>query len=401
MWRSLSGLVARRRVRSYSSFVNLDTRLRSALSRNGIIVPTPIQSKVIDLLASDSSTDLVFSSETGSGKTLAYLLPVLQRLSTLPAHEHHAHALVLVPTPELATQVHGVAHEYGDDITHVSRLTRGEVLSLGADTGMLVATPGALRTYDVHTVFAQTRAVVLDEADLLLSPSFRADMKDVLSALRSRAQFILSAATIPGVGRKSMQQQLRNMFPGAHVVATDGVHCAVAGLERRMRHVADDADKTAALVEILGERGDDGTVLIFASSGRRADAVTRALADNGVSCAVLHAGLAVDDRARTLARLRSGDMRVLVCTDLAARGLDLRNVTMVIEYDFALNVADHMHRAGRTARAGARGTLVSFVGARDRDLAAGIAATNGAKVDALFSRNRVFRRRIKRAHARS
>lgn len=217
-------------------------------------------------------------------------------------------------------------------------------------------------------------------------------------SVRPPAQFVLSAATIPGVGTKSTQQQFRAMFPNAKYIVSELAHRTVPGLDRVFLPTMDDSDKDVALLDTVREC-EDGAVLVFANTSARADAVSVFLSERGYQCAALHAGVEASERADRLGQLRRGRVQVLVCTDIAARGLDIRNVGTVVEYDFALNVADHMHRAGRTARAGEKGRLVSFVTAQDHALASAIADRRGQKVDALFSRNRVFRRRIKRANA--
>ena len=223
------------------------------------------------------------------------------------------------------------------------------------------------------------------------------------SIISTRAQFVLAAATIPCVGTKSTHENLKKLLPSASYITSNNVHSTVAGLDRRFRHVTE-VNKGVALLQELeeqaaapGNNGDSsGPMLVFANSSARVDSVAQALRDEGHECGVLHSGVSVDDRVRTISALRDGSLGAVVCTDIAARGLDLPSVRTVIEYDFALNVADHMHRAGRTARAGASGRLVCFVTARDQALASAVAASAGHKVDALFSRNRMFRRRIKR-----
>lgn len=284
---------------------------------------------------------------------------------------------------------------------------------------------GILRNVNISQEFAHTATVVLDEADMLLSASFSADMKvalacghlstttpvraltgcqraqPLLNTLRSRdqaerAQFVLCAATIATGATKSVEVQVRNMFKGAMHIKTDSMHRPVNNLKRLFRSVHDDGQKMTLLSELLQGNSPSRT-LVFANTNARVATLAEQLAETGTRCAQLHKLVSVEARLDTLRRFRLGEMDVLVCTDMAARGLDLPGVSLVVEYDFALNVTEYLHRAGRTARAGGEGTLVSFVAQGDENLATAIAAANSNRIDGVFSRKRGFRRRTRRA----
>lgn len=206
---------------------------------------------------------------------------------------------------------------------------------------------------------------------------------------------MLSAATIANVGTKSISAVIQKMFPHAEYISLASMHRPVSTVQRQFEWTCSEEVKKEKLKYHLN-RLRHSAALVFVRSVDRADLLAEFLANNGYSCAAFHKKIDGAERTELLDGIRSGKYQALICTDLAARGLDLQSIRLVIEYDFALNVTEHLHRIGRTARAGMPGTVVSFIDQTDHDLAKAIGEHEGARVDELFSRNRSFRRRIHR-----
>jgi ATP-dependent RNA helicase RhlE len=332
----------------------------------GYQTPTPIQQRAIPVVLEGS--DVVAAAQTGSGKTAAFVLPILARLIDRP---HALRALVLAPTRELAAQIEtsardlarftglrvGVVHG-GVNIGPHERMLRGE----GVD--LLVATPG--RLLDLHgrqsVALDDVEVLVLDEADRMVDMGFAPDLKRILRLLPSDRQTLLFSATMPPalneVAREALHEAVRiDLAPPSRPAA--GITQAVYPVPRAL--------KTDLLDEILRRAPIEG-VIVFARTKRGAERLARQLEKRGHAVAALHGDRTQAQRERALRDLKRGRVQVLVATDIASRGIDVEDLTHVINYDVPMTPEDYVHRIGRTGRASATGdafTLMSPEEERD------------------------------------
>jgi ATP-dependent RNA helicase RhlE len=330
----------------------------AALAKRHITAPFPIQTLVMaDALA---GRDVLAKSRTGSGKTLAFVVPIVERL-----HERRdggrPSALVLVPTRELASQVTGeftdlararnlkVAAAYGGiSIREQSRRV--------ADADILVATPGRLEDLAIRRQVRLdgVRILVLDEADRMLDIGFEPQVVAIVRRIPTDRQTMFFSATLEGeVGRLAARFTRE---PVRHEVTAD--RPTVDEADHRFVPVSEHG-KIDALVELLG--GSPGRSLVFTRTKRGADRLATKLRARGLRAAPMHGDLSQDQRERTLARFRKGDIAALVATDVAARGLDVEGIDHVVNYDPPADHTSYVHRVGRTARAGAAGMGVTLV----------------------------------------
>jgi superfamily II DNA/RNA helicase len=336
--------------------LGVSARTAEALRMRGIDGPFEIQARVIpDALA---GRDVLARSRTGSGKTLAFAVPMVERLS--PSGRSPS-ALILAPTRELASQV----TEEFRAIADVARLQIAAVYG-GVGIGpqakrarhadIVVATPGRLLDLVSRKLLRldRVRVCVLDEADRMLDMGFLPDVRRILEMLRPDRQTMLFSATLDGeVGR------LADRFTHdavLHEVGEGGV--TITDARHRFISVAH-ADKTAALVRELA--ADRGLALVFVRTKHGADRLARRLRQQGFHAGELHGGMSQPQRERSLGRFASGANDVLIATDVAARGLDLEDITHVINFDAPPDEKAYVHRVGRTARAGRAGEGITFV----------------------------------------
>jgi ATP-dependent RNA helicase RhlE len=330
----------------------------AVLDARGITEPFPIQAMVWDDVR--AGRDTLARSKTGSGKTLGFALPIVERLdpkaTALPA------ALILVPTRELAQQV----REDVRDIAAATNLTvkavyggtnvREQARGVGA-AHILIATPGRLDDLATRGLvdLGAVTVLVLDEADRMLDMGFQPQVDRIVRRLPKDRQTMFFSATLDGaVGRI------------ADVYTRDAVLHEVAGEDRQIVEEADHRfvpvpvnEKLATLIELSNEQ--PGLTLVFVNTKRAVDALARQLKGQGVHALALHGDMRQEARDRALKRFADGHVGVLVATDVAARGLDLDDITLVVNYDAPMDDKAYVHRVGRTARAGRTGTSVTFV----------------------------------------
>jgi len=355
----------------------------ASLSRVGYTTPTPIQTKAIPLVL--SGVDLLARAQTGTGKTAAFGLPMIDRLR-LPGTHHgrlKPRALVLVPTRELAVQVHQALCSFAAPSKLRVAVVFGGV-SMGAQiaalrhgTDIVVATPGRLidhmqrRTVDLSTI----EILILDEADRMLDMGFLPALRRVAAALPRRRQTLLFSATLSDaivrLSSEFTQDPVRVDVSAQQVVATTVTH--------HVHHVPVDR-KRDALTHILTEHGTD-QALVFCRTKRGANRVGEALEHGGVRAGVIHGNKSQGARTRALADFKTGRVRVLVATDIAARGLDITNLPLVVNFDLPLVPEDYVHRVGRTGRAGQSGRAVSLVTTSETALLRQIQAVVGAPLE--------------------
>lgn len=345
-----------------TAFHGLAEPLRRALAAEKHDAPTPIQAQAIPIVA--QGRDLLGIAETGSGKTAAFALPILQRLSMehLRAVPGAPCVLVLAPTRELAGQIGERFAAYGRGLSLRTCVLFGgvsqhhQVKALKAGVDILIATPGRLLDLCAQRRLRLDRVsiLVLDEADRMLDMGFIHDVRKIVSLCRRERQTLLFSATMPPPIAKLAQDILSN--PIRVDIAPPKV--VVDRIRQRVFSVA--TKEKQALLERLLDDPAMNRVLVFSRTKRGADRVCRNLVQAGIAAAALHGNKAQNVRVRALESFRDSRIRVLVATDIAARGIDVRNISHVVNYDLPNEPESYVHRIGRTARAGADGTALSF-----------------------------------------
>jgi ATP-dependent RNA helicase RhlE len=336
--------------------------LRLALKAEKYLKPTPIQVQTIPLLV--QGKDLLGIAETGSGKTAAFALPILQRLSLqhLPRTPGAPHALILAPTRELASQIGQRFGAYGSRLPLRSTVIFGgvnqhhQVKALKAGVDILIATPGRLLDLcnQRHVRLDKVSILVLDEADRMLDMGFIHDVRKIVSLCKRERQTLLFSATMP----PPIAKLAHDILHAPVRVDVAPAKIAVDRIEQRVFFVGT-KEKRALLEGLLADR-DMNRVLVFTRTKRGADRVCRNLVQAGMSAIALHGNKAQNARVRALDSFRGGHVRILVATDIAARGIDVPNISHVINYELPNEPESYVHRIGRTARAGAGGAALSF-----------------------------------------
>jgi superfamily II DNA/RNA helicase len=339
----------------------------SGLEAAGIYTTFPIQALALPLAL--RGQDIIGQARTGTGKTLAFGIPLLQLIGDAPAAPHAPLALVVVPTRELAIQV-------ADDLRTAAVNLRARVLTvyggrayepqidaLAAGVDIVVGTPGRLLDLAErrHLNLSAVRALVLDEADKMLDLGFLPDVERIVRLTPEQRQTMLFSATMPGdvvtLARRHMRQ--------ATNVRAEG-HDEPAPAPRTEQHVfrAHQMDKIEVLARVLQAR-NRGLTMVFCQTKREADQVATALASRGFAVATVHGDLGQGQRERALRAFRNGKVDVLTATEVAARGLDVDDVTHVVNYECPDDEMTYVHRIGRTGRAGRAGVAITFVDWRD------------------------------------
>jgi ATP-dependent RNA helicase RhlE len=340
------------------------------LARLGYQEPTPIQAQAIPAVL--RGTDLLARAQTGTGKTAAFGLPMIERLVAARdgARPRHPRGLVLVPTRELAAQVHRALSTYGAPAQlRITAIFGGvgmgaQVQSLKHGVDIVVATPGRLidhlqrRTIDLSAI----EILTLDEADRMLDMGFLPALRRVTASLRRPRQTLLFSATLSDAVVRLAAEFTRDP---ARVDVSDGQ--AVAATVTHHVHTTAIDQKRAVLTHLLTEEAASQT-LVFCKTKRGSDRVGDHLERAGIKAAVIHGNKSQGARTRALGDFKAGRVNVLVATDIAARGLDIAQLPLVINYDLPLVAEDYIHRVGRTGRAGRRGRAVSLVSSSESHL---------------------------------
>ncbi|MGQ0652977.1 MAG: DEAD/DEAH box helicase [Betaproteobacteria bacterium] len=370
---------------SFSS-LGLDPSLLDNLARLGYTEPTPVQKEAIP--AALAGGDLLVSSQTGSGKTAAFILPGLQRLRTAPitpaeGKRQGPRMLVLTPTRELALQVQKATHGYCSGQKLLTTCLVGgmpfglQLSQLRRPVDIAIATPGRLKDHlDRGSVdLARVEMLVLDEADRMLDMGFQEELDAIVAHVPRARQTLLFSATLAGVVGRLASRVTRNArrieIARRPETKPDITQHAL---------LADNEAHKARMLDSLLREVEVEQALVFTAMKRTAAELTTTLQEKGFTAGALHGDMHQKERNRTLNRVRDGSMRVLVATDVAARGIDVPGINLVVNFDAPRQAADYVHRIGRTGRAGRAGIAVTFLGREDRSLMRQIERFTGNKL---------------------
>ncbi|MBK6689607.1 MAG: DEAD/DEAH box helicase [Deltaproteobacteria bacterium] len=354
-------------VRSFTELSLLEP-IQRAVQKKGYETPTPIQAQAIPHLL--EGRDLLGIAQTGTGKTAAFALPMIQHLSSKgqPALKNAPRALILTPTRELAAQIGQSFKDYGTflKVRHaviyggVGQQPQVDALRRGVD--VLIATPGRLLDLmqQRHISLQALEIFVLDEADRMLDMGFIHDVKRVIAAIPKKRQTLFFSATMPPEISKLADSILTNPVK----VEVTPPATTVERIEQRVLFV-DKGNKTALLTELLKDQAIERS-LVFTRTKHGANRVAEQLKKKGIEAEAIHGNKSQSARERALAGFKAGKVRVLVATDIAARGIDVPGITHVINFDLPNVPESYVHRIGRTARAGKGGFAISFCDHEER-----------------------------------
>lgn len=361
--------------------LGLRPELLSALVSLGYEEPTPIQRETIPLLL--EGRDLVGQAATGTGKTAAFALPILNRI-TKGSRRPELMALILVPTRELAVQVSEALYKYGRDLgAKVVPIYGGQPIgrqlqALSGGVHIVVATPGRAMdhisrgTLDLATV----EIVVLDEADEMLDMGFAEDIEEILSSTPDDRQTVMFSATLPprinGIAKRHLTDPLKIQIGlGDNKVGKQ--------LVRQTAYIVQRSHKAAALGRVL-DIESPGATIVFCRTRTEVDLLTETMNGRGYRAEALHGGLSQESRDKVMNRLRTGTTELLIATDVAARGLDIDQLTHVVNYDVPSAPESYVHRIGRVGRAGREGTAITLAEPREQRLLANIERLTKQKI---------------------
>jgi superfamily II DNA/RNA helicase len=351
------------------SALGLSPTLLRALADQGFDTPTPVQAQAIGLVL--DGRDLLVSAETGSGKTLSFCLPLLQALAEnqVPAagRQRRVRALILVPTRELAVQIGEVARQLARHEAQAVKVTvvfggvsiNPQMMGLRGGADIVVATPGRLLDLIDHNALSLSavQTLVLDEADRLLDLGFEQELQRILSLLPAKRQNLFFSATLP----PSVTALAAGLLQSPARVDVAPVVLDIAAIVQQVIEV-DAPRRTQLLRHLIAQRGWS-RVLVFVATKHAAEMVADKLRKAGLTAEPFHGELSQGKRSQVLLDFKNSDVQVVVATDVAARGLDVSQLPVVVNYDLPRSAVDHVHRIGRTGRAGESGLAVSFVSA--------------------------------------
>jgi ATP-dependent RNA helicase RhlE len=347
--------------------LGLGDRILAAIQDAGYTEPTPIQSAAIPVVL--AGHDLIGIAQTGTGKTAAFTLPMLTRLSSTPAARRGCRALVLAPTRELVVQIDENVRAYGKNLPlQIATVYGGvgeqpQIRALRAGFEIVIATPGRLLDLMGQRFgdFGGLEFLVLDEADRMLDMGFLPSIRRIIQQLPARRQTLLFSATLS----KEIESVTREFLRTPKTIQI-GRRSNPAETVTQFVYEVPMHLKPTLLLHLL-EDPSMNTVLIFTRTKHGADRVARKLEQAGIRTGTLHSNRSQSQRLRALNDFKAGTVRVLVATDIAARGIDVDGISHVVNYDFPMHAEDYVHRIGRTGRAQAIGDAISFVAPEDYD----------------------------------
>jgi ATP-dependent RNA helicase RhlE len=346
------------------STLGLSAPILRAVLEQGYDVPTPIQKQAIPVVL--GGEDLLASAQTGTGKTAGFTLPLLQRLSDQPrAKSNHTKVLILAPTRELAAQIHQSVVQYGQYLNLRSAVVFGgvkinpQMIKLRAGVEILVATPGRLLDlFSQRAIrFDELQTLVLDEADRMLDMGFIHDIKKIMSLLPRVRQTLLFSATFSN----EICQLAKEFLKKPVEISVAPRNIAAVSISQKVHPV--DKGRKAELLSHLIRHDDWGQALIFSRTKHGANKLVKLLAVDGIDAVAIHGNKSQSQRTKALADFKGGKVRILVATDIAARGIDIDQLPIVVNFDLPNVAEDYVHRIGRTGRAGSVGKAISLVSA--------------------------------------
>jgi len=358
---------------SFSS-LSLDEQLLSAVKKLGFEQPTPVQLQSIPLALEHK--DLLVSAETGSGKTAAFLLPTLHHLLTLPSGKSGVRALILTPTRELAQQI----FKHCQQLTEFTDLKTGLITGgddfrlqqnmLRRNTEIVIATPGRVLELMEQEIpnFSNLEVLILDEADRMLDMGFSEDVLTIANSCNPQRQTLLFSATLTHFGVIKMADKV---LKNHEVVALNTLHDGHRNIEQQIV-LADDNDHKQKLLAWLLQNETYDKALVFTNSRIQADALRGPLRGQKLRVGVLHGEMDQKDRNRMMELFREGEVKIMLATDLAARGLDIKGINLVINFDVPRNGINYIHRIGRTGRVDELGLTIALVKHTEWNLMSGI-----------------------------
>ena len=335
-----------------------------AVHELGYVEPSPIQAQAIPAIL--RGCDLLGSAQTGTGKTASFVLPILQRTSEKPrAKSNRTRVLILTPTRELAAQVHQSIVQYGVHMTLRSAAVFGgvkispQMMKLRSGVELLVATPGRLMDlYQQKAIhFDEVDTLILDEADRMLDMGFIHDIKRIIKLLPKNRQNLLFSATF-SEDIRTLAKGILNQPLEIDVAPRNATAVAV----KQLIHPVDKGRKPALLSHLI-HHNKWGQTLVFSRTKHGANRLVKQLAEDRIYAVAIHGNKSQSQRTKALADFKSGEIHILVATDIAARGIDIDSLPCVVNFDLPNVPEDYVHRIGRTARAGASGLAVSLVSA--------------------------------------
>jgi ATP-dependent RNA helicase RhlE len=342
--------------------------IQRAVAESGYTVPTPIQQQAIPHLL--EGRDLLGCAQTGTGKTAAFALPILNHLAKQwhRTEPKQARVLVLAPTRELAIQIHESFQTYGKHLKIRTAVIFGgvgqtpQVTALKAGVDVLIATPGRLLDLiqQKHLQLGRLEIFVLDEADRMLDMGFLPDIRKVLTYLPGKRQNLFFSATMP----KEIQKLADSLLVNPAKVEVAPVSSTAEMIEQSVMFV-DKSKKKDLLRHLLQDKSFD-KVIVFTRTKHGANRVAEGLTKNHIASEAIHGNKSQNARQRALENLREGKIRVLVATDIAARGIDIDEISHVINYELPNESESYVHRIGRTARAGSQGIAIAFCDAEEK-----------------------------------
>lgn len=364
--------------------MNFNTSLLQSLKSQKFETPTEIQKQAIPIIM--EGHDLLATAETGSGKTLAFVTPALDLLTREPAHKtgRGPRVIILSPTRELANQIADctkklckqLPYNYGIITGGVPYFNQEKMLENTLD--YLIATPGRLidHSNQGRVDYSRVELLVLDEADRMLDMGFRKDVEFILDSIPSERQILLFSATFDGDLKSIANRFLKN--PKRIELSVQRAPHALISQEI---YQTNDGRHKIALLQHLLESSGLWQAIVFTRTKRGAEKLANDLFSNKILCAPLHGDMKQSKRTKTLAQMHKGQIKALIATDVAARGIDVKGLSHVINYDLPMSPDDYIHRIGRTGRCGETGVAISFVGPDDWNLLAQIERHTGQRLE--------------------
>ena len=342
--------------------LGLSDALLKAINKKGYTTPSPIQEKAIPLIL--KRKDVLASAQTGTGKTAGFTLPMLQLLTETPKKNHRSiRALIITPTRELAAQILEEVMDYSKCLDIKSTVIFGgvkanpqiKILREGVD--ILVATPGRLLDLHSQKIFSlkNLEMLVLDEADRMLDMGFARDIQKIMKIIPARRQNLLFSATFS----KEIKKMAQNVLHNPVAVEATPENTTAEKVDHSVYHV-NKSKKNDLIIKLIGD-GNWDQVLVFTRTKHGANRLCKKMISKGISAAAIHGNKSQNQRTKALADFKAKKVRILVATDIAARGLDIPKLPYVINFELPNVPEDYVHRIGRTGRAGASGDAISLV----------------------------------------